>query len=360
MGLARMSRREGALPQFSITSEFAAFKSPFYARNRGHYSDTGTNLAVKVIRNNKLRQMNKEGELDYIESMSPWAMWLRVPILRGVANAFATYSNWNALRPSRAIWLNSTLGAKTQRQAIKVDVYEPLNQGHCTYRRPAIINFHGGGVTVGRGTDDATWASHLVTNMGATVFSIYAQADVLGIDSNHLAISGFSAGGGLGLAAWALLNNAEEWGYKIPLPIPKITGLALFYPSLDQTVPKARKREGLPRQDLLLPKGLTDIFDAAYLKPVPISERGDIRLSPSRMPDDLLERLPPVYLCLCEHDILAAEGVAFSKRLEDHSIEIYVRIIPGARHGWDNAPTPADTVAKAYNEASKLIKDWLE
>ncbi|KAJ4108656.1 hypothetical protein NW768_012203 [Fusarium equiseti] len=328
--------------------------------------------------------MNKEGEIDYIESMSPWAMWLRVPILRGIADAFATYSNWNVLRPSRAMWLNSTLGAKVQRQAIKVDVYEPLSQGHCTDRRPAIINFHGGGVTVGRGTDDATWASHLVTNMGATVFSvnyrlapehafpthvedcvdaivqIYAQADVLGIDSNQLVISGFSAGGGLGLAAWSLLNNAEKWGYKIPLPIPKIAGLALFYPSLDQTVPKARKREGLPRQDLLLPKSLTDIFDAAYLEPVPVSKRGDIRLSPSRMPDDLLERLPPVYLCLCEHDMLAAEGIAFSKRLEDHSIEVHVQLIPGARHGWDKAPTPADTVAQAYTEASRLIKDWLE
>ncbi|KAF5604011.1 alpha beta hydrolase fold-3 [Fusarium pseudocircinatum] len=83
------------------------------------------------------------------------------------------------------------------------------------------------------------------------IVQIYAQVDVLGIDSNHLVISGFFAGGGLGLAAWSLLNNAERWGYKIPLPLPKIAGLALFYPSLDQTVSKAREREGLSRQDLL-------------------------------------------------------------------------------------------------------------
>ncbi|KAM5511839.1 alpha/beta hydrolase [Fusarium oxysporum f. sp. phaseoli] len=319
-----------------------------------------------------------------MESPPPWAMWLRVPTLRVIADAFATYSNWNAPRPSRAIWLNSTLGAKTQRQAIRVDVYEPFHRDPCTDRRPAIINFHGGGVTVGRGTDDATWASHLVTNLGATVFSvnyrlapeysfpthvedcvdaivqIYEQADMLGIDPKHLVISGFSAGGGLGLAAWVLLNNAEEWGYKVPLPTPKVAGLALFYPSLDQTVPKARKREGLPRQDLLLPKGLTDIFDAAYLEPVPISERGDIRLSPSLMPEDLVERLPPVYLCLCEHDMLTSEGIAFAKRLEGHSIEVYVRVIPDAWHGWDKAPTPADTVAQAYNEVLELIRKWLE
>ncbi|EMT62982.1 hypothetical protein FOC4_g10013175 [Fusarium odoratissimum] len=183
---------------------------------------------------------------------------------------------------------------------------------------------------------------------------------MLVIDPKHLVISGFSAGDGLGLAVWVLLNNAEEWGYKVPLPTPKIAGLALFYPSLDQTVSKARKREGLPRQDLLLPKGLTDIFDAAYLEPVPISERGDIRLSPSLMPEDLVERLPPVCFCLCEHDMLTAEGIAFAKCLEDHSIEVYVRVSPDARHGWDKAPNPADTVAQAYNEVSELIRKWLE
>ncbi|KAK2129161.1 Alpha/Beta hydrolase protein [Fusarium oxysporum II5] len=282
-----------------------------------------------------------------MESPPPWAMWLRVPTLRVIADAFATYSNWNAPRPSRAIWLNSTLGAKTQRRAIRVDV------------RPAIINFHGGGVT----------ASHLLTNLGATVFTVnYRLAPEFSFpthvedcfDASVQICDGFSAGDGLGLAVWVLLNNAEEWGYKVPLPTPKIAGLALFYPSLDQTVSKARKREGLPRQDLLLPKGLTDIFDAAYLEPVPISERGDIRLSPSLMPEDLVERLPPVCFCLCEHDMLTAEGIAFAKCLEDHSIEVYVRVSPDARHGWDKAPNPADTVAQAYNEVSELIRKWLE
>lgn len=326
----------------------------------------------------------KGDEGNPLDNASPWAMWVRVAALRGVADAFATYSNLNALRPSRSIWLDSTLGATRQKQAIKIDVYYPSQQQSRKDKTPAIINFHGGGMTVGRGTDDAIWANHLTANLGATVFSvnyrlapeysfpthvedcadaivqIREQADEFGVDPNRLVISGFSAGGGMALASWALLKDHAKWGYKIPRSASQIAGLALFYPSLDQTVPKARKREGLPRQDLLLPKGLTDIFDSCYLKPVPVLERGDIRLSPALMPDDLVDQLPPVYLCLCEHDMLAAEGLEFSRRLGDRSIEVNVRVVPSARHGWDKAPRPAETVAEAYNEAVKLMQKWLQ
>ncbi|KAH8742876.1 Alpha/Beta hydrolase protein, partial [Diaporthe sp. PMI_573] len=173
-------------------------------------------------------------------------------------------------------WLDSTLGARKGRRKIKVDVWEPPHESssQSQSKRPAVINFHGGGFVLGQGTDDARWAAAAIAHLGATVFSINYRrapsypfptavedcadsivqicnrADELGIDRDRVILSGFSSGGNLGLASWVMVQDPKRWGYQLSAPQPTVSGIVLFYPLLDWTISRPHKRLSCPRPDL--------------------------------------------------------------------------------------------------------------
>lgn len=86
---------------------------------------------------------------------------------------------------------------------------------------PCVINFHGGGFTLGTATDDARWHGTVVDEVHAVVVSVeyrkapehpfptpvedgvdavlwvHEHADELGIDKTKIALSGFSSGGNM-------------------------------------------------------------------------------------------------------------------------------------------------------------------
>ena len=100
------------------------------------------------------------------------------------------------------------------------DVYDteadPNERGY-----PVVVNFHGGGFTLGGPEDDARWATAVVSNTHAVVCSVHYRrapehpfptavedgveavfylidhAEELGIDPLRIAVSGFSAGGNM-------------------------------------------------------------------------------------------------------------------------------------------------------------------
>jgi acetyl esterase/lipase len=245
-----------------------------------------------------------------------------------------------------------------------------------------LIVFHGGGFVLGSGTDDASYAASLTAH-GLTVIAVsyrlapenpfptpledcasailYIQhnAGLYGIDPDQLYISGFSAGGSLALACLHLLDKPGTFNYDIPSP-PRIRGALLFYPLLDWAKTRDEKRAECERPDLTLPPGLTSLFDDSYLRNVPGMDLSAPLLSPGAGSDDLLRRLPPIHLVLCEHDMLRREGHRLATRLKDLGKEIGERVVAGESHGWDKAPFGVKaSVDVEYKAALEALKRWL-
>ncbi|KAI0482134.1 Alpha/Beta hydrolase protein [Xylariaceae sp. FL0804] len=235
-----------------------------------------------------------------------------------------------------------------------------------------------------------------------------------GVDPDRVLLSGFSAGGTLATSSWVVLQDPARWGYELPVssssyppsssstsaatttnntttntssssspsplpagagptpppppPPPKIAGLVLFYPLLDWTVDRPTKRAASKRPDQTLPSGLTDLIDASYLHPPrPRRERDDVRLSPGLMPDELVARLPPLHLCLCDHDMLLAEGRLFADRARELRGArgpdlVSVRVVEGEKHAWDKPLplAPKENVGVEYAKAVEAIKTWFD
>jgi acetyl esterase/lipase len=111
-------------------------------------------------------------------------------------------------------------------------------------RYPVVINFHGGGFTLGTAHDDARWAGVVVQEVGAVVVSVdyrrapehpfptavedgadailylARNADHLQLDPNRFAVSGFSSGGNMSftvpLCLQGELLDRTTSGQKIP------------------------------------------------------------------------------------------------------------------------------------------------
>jgi acetyl esterase/lipase len=313
---------------------------------------------------------------------SYWSLLLRAKVIRAAAGfAFALHRLIHRLpSPSSTKWIGSTLGQSKGKKVIRLDIYNPSNL--TSTRRPAMVVFHGGGFVLGSGTDDACYAASFTAH-GLTVIAvayrlapeypfptpledcasailhIHQNAESYGIDSSQLYISGFSAGGNLALSCLHLFDNPKSFNYDIPI-LPQIRGAILFYPLLDWAKTRDEKRRECERPDLTLPPGLTNLFDDSYLRNVPGMDLSTPLLSPGAASDDLLRKLPPIHLVLCEHDMLRREGHRVATRLKELGKDIGERVVAGERHGWDKAPFGVKaSVDVEYKAALEALKVWL-
>ena len=154
---------------------------------------------------------------------------------------------------------------------------------------------------------------------------LVAQADVLRIDPEKIAVCGDSAGGNL---AAVVCLMARERNMRLP------KAQMLLYPVTDrrmitESVQKYIDTPMCSSQDMKK-------YFALYLK------AGDRGNSPYLSPieADTLEGLPAAYVEAAEFDCLRDEGIAYAKALRKAGVPVELHEAKGAMHGYDIA---ADT-----------------
>lgn len=298
-----------------------------------------------------------------------------------------------APRPNApSFFINITSSISARRGTIKLAFYVPsgyqrpfhgrgkgssITNGTSLY--PVVINFHGGGFTMGSHTDDARWASTVNANVDAVVVSvgyrlapeypfptavqdgvdavlwIQDHGHSLGLDCGKLGFSGFSSGGnlcfGVALMLGEELKRMNETVSKVSNVVTtKPCILVSWYPSVDYTLSREERRASNPGgAGKSLSKSLTSLFDASYIYPRETVANDNPYLSPATAQDDaLICSLPEdIMIITCEWDQLLVEGEAFRQRLKKLGKRVTGRMVPEVKHGWNLMPNPFEADPKA-------------
>jgi acetyl esterase/lipase len=245
-------------------------------------------------------------------------------------------------------------------------------------KRPVLINFHGGGFSIGHPLDDARWfGAVLHSHPAAVVVSVgyrlapehpfpigiedgtdavlwlWENAVKYNLDPDRFAISGFSSGGNLAFTVPLKLH--EELEKRQVAKTVRLVGIIAFYPSVDWTKTRDERDATNPiaPRKSMVPQSVLKFFDSSYLFPEnlprkPGSDEIDMAhpyISPGLTPSALLlAAYPPmVAIYTCGWDQLLVEGNKFRERLQrfvDEGAMAHVggMVIEEVTHGFDKKP----------------------
>ena len=256
-------------------------------------------------------------------------------------------------------------------------------------RHPLLINFHGGGFTIGHAADDARWATCVTTRTSGVVVSVnyrlaptypfptgledcvsailylWQHADELNLDISRTALSGFSAGGNFTYAVAIRLQEEiarlKRQDKLADVEVGEVMSLVSFYPSVDWT--QSREERDASNLNLipLVTLPMYRLFDESYLSARP--DMSSPLLSPAIASDELLMASLPekMVLITCYGDQLLAEGEKFRKRLRALGKRVDGHTVPGVGHGWDKFPSFGrgnQSRDEAYEVAVKSLKEF--
>ena len=249
-----------------------------------------------------------------------------------------------------------------------------------------VVNFHGGGFTIGHPTDDSRWVTALLTRVNTVFVSVgyrkgpehpqptavedcvdavrwlWAHADEYGFDRSRTVITGFSAGGNLSFTT-PLRHYRERKAEDAEPAVQdgKVTGIVAFYPSVNQAIPREKKADSNPisKTKGVEPAWLHRIIDDSYYRNLPPEGRASLNLSPALAPKDALQNGLPEKMAIftCQWDKLLVEAEDFRKELKAMGKKVGGEMVANVGHAFDKKPGKyAEKRDSMYREAVKQIK----
>lgn len=168
------------------------------------------------------------------------------------------------------------------------------------------------------------------------------QADVLGVDPEHIGLMGDSAGAGLA-ASLALLARDRNG--------PHIAFQNLMFPMLDdRTV--TEKNPNPVTGEFVWTREYNHVGWASLLGCEPGSEGVSPYAAPGRATD--LTHLPPTWLGVGTLDLFLDENLRFAQGLIRAGVSVEMNVWPGAYHGFSSDP-----VARVAQRAREQRQAWL-
>jgi len=251
-------------------------------------------------------------------------------------------------------------------RTIKANIYKPSTSITPT---PVLLNFHGSGFILPWHGSDDVFCRLVSQKTQYTVLDIQyrlapehpfpaATNDVEDVikyvlshgteyDVSHIALSGFSAGGTLALAAVS----------SPALPPNSIDSILVFYPAVDLSIDPAKKVQPDPSGPNVIPAMGARLFNACYISK---DEEHNPMVSPafmnvSKMPKNVL-------FVTCAYDTLAIEAETLGKKIEEEKGEgrnLVCKRIEGVSHAWDKSCKVGSEAEKKRDEAYALAVDML-
>ena len=246
----------------------------------------------------------------------------------------------NQREPEGVTWTDPTIPGPAGDPEVSVRVYRPDGaEGPL----PGVLWIHGGGFCLGSIESEHVGAAGAAVHAEAVVVSVeyrlapehpfpagiedcYAalvwmakNGGELGIDVDHLAVAGGSAGGGM--AAGTALVARDRGG-------PNLSFQLLNIPELDDRLETSSMKQFTDTPLWNRPNAI--VSWRYYLGDM---LGGDVSpyAAPARAED--LSGLPPAYVSTMEYDPLRDEGLIYAMRLLEHGVSVELHQFPGTFHG---------------------------
>jgi acetyl esterase/lipase len=247
---------------------------------------------------------------------------------------------------------------------LEVLIYRPENlKGGAP--QPGILHMHGGGYVAGTAEMNEGFCKKMAKDIEAVVVSVdYRLAteaafpgpledcysallwmsrehEALGIDTNRLAVTGESAGGGLAAQLAFLVRDRREVSIALQY---------LTHPMLDDRTAVANDVSPL-LGEFAWTRGSNRFGWTTFLGQPAGLDKAPYPAVPARIEN--LQGLAPCHIVCGALDLLVIENLAYAQRLVSQGVPTEVHIYPGAFHGFMNA-TVTD-LAKNYFEERRRV-----